>query len=78
MWLRWVMVVLAFGLVVGIMVIFVTGDSECRNWQQGYTVVYEEFAERNEPVIERQVVVETESRIGPRPQDCELPKLLNE
>lgn len=72
------MMALAFGLVVGIMVIFVTGDSDCRNWQQGYTVVYEEFAERNGPVIERQVVEETESRIGPRPKDCDLPQLLDE
>jgi hypothetical protein len=76
MWLRWAVIAVGFVLAVVVMGIFLTGDSECRSWQQSYTVVYEEMANErlNGPIFPSDVIEETERRVGLRPKDCVLPK----
>ena len=76
--LRWAVIVVGFIAAVWVLGIFVFGDSACRTWQQGYTIVYEDFMRRNAPLIERDVVEETERRLGPRPKDCAIPQPLDE
>lgn len=78
MWLRWALVTAGIVGALIVLSIFVFGDSECRAWQKGYTVVYEEFTGRNGPFIENQVVEETNRRIGPRPESCEVPQPIDE
>ena len=75
MWLRWSLIAAGFATAIAILFIFLTGDSECRAWQQGYTVVYEEIGRgRTGPLIESQVIEEMERRVGPLPEDCAVPK----
>ena len=78
MWLRWILVAAAFAIALIILGIFITGDSECRNWQKGYTVVYEEHVQRTGPLILREVEEDTNERLGPRPEGCDIPQRIND